>query len=190
MKKLIILLVLGLFFSTTSLFAQIRPAESNEDTKKEEKVKVKPKKTKPAPTSYKVKYQGGLFGFSKKQNGTIKFDDINERLVFFGKDGKEKFSIPYKAMQVIYPSQKKVQAGSGRAVGAVPVPGSGILGSLIKKRKNYMIIRFDDPDVDAEGTVNFLLDTEELLASAINSLGQKAKMRQRGDAYIRKQNEF
>ena len=33
-----------------------------------------------------AKYEGGMFGYSKKIQGTIKFDDANERLVFFGQD--------------------------------------------------------------------------------------------------------
>ena len=107
-------------------------------------------------------------------------------MIFFGKDKKEKFSIPYKSIIVVYPSQKKVRAGSGRVLGSAPIPGAGILGSLIKKKKNYLIVQFDDPDVKAKGTANFLLDTGEVLEQAITALGENAEMKRRGDAYIRK----
>ncbi len=191
MKKALFFLCLFSLTFTVSAFGQVRPVEKPDDTEKAKKkentesVEVKSRVQKNLPDSFKVKYQGGLFGFNKKQSGTIGFDDINKRLIFFGKDGKEKFSIPYKAILVIYPSTKKVQAGSGRAVGAVPVPGSSILGSLIKKKKNYLIVQFKDPDVGAEGKINFLMDTQKILASAINTLGQKAEMKQRGDSYLR-----
>jgi len=165
--------------STITAFTQVRPVE------KEPKVRVKAPEIKNLPDIYKVKYKGGLFGFNKKMHGTIRFDDINERLMFFGKDGKEKFSIPYRAILVVYPSQYKIQSGSGKVVGAVPVPGSGLLGSLVKKRKNYLVVKFKDPEVDAQGNINFLLDTGKMLQSAIHSLGQRAEMKRRGDSYIR-----
>ncbi len=188
MKKFLGLLCLIHLALALNTFSQVRPVPKpgNETGDSAEKsVEIKPAEFANLPDSYEVKYQGGLFGFSKKQHGSIKFEDVNQRLVFYGRDGKEKFSIPYQALLVIYPSHTKVQAGSGRAVGAVPVPGSSVLGSLIKKKKNYLIVQFKDPDVDAEGRINFLLDTEEMLASAINSLGKRAAMKQRGDSFLR-----
>ena len=52
-----------------------------------------------AQETFEAKYEGGMFGYSDKQSGKLKFDDINKRMVFLGKDGKEKFSLPYSAMQ-------------------------------------------------------------------------------------------
>lgn len=132
-----------------------------------------------------AKYLGGLFGFSKKEKGTIKFDDINERLIFVSKAGKERFSIPYTAIAVVYPSTRKVQSGTGRAVGAIPIPGAGIGGLFIKKKKNYLVINFNDKDVNVSGTINFLVDTTEMLYDSIYTVGEKAEMKARGDAYIR-----
>ena len=192
MKKFSITLsLIALLFSVNSL-AQVRPVETETELEEKtaadpaEEVKEKPKSQQYFRKKFPVKYQGGLFGYSKKAHGTIGFDEINERMIFFGKDGKEKFSIPYKSIIVVYPSQKKVRAGSGRVIGAAPLPGLGLLGSLIKKKKNYMIVQFDDPDVKAKGNANFLLDTGEVLAEAITALGENAEMKKRGDAYIRK----
>lgn len=192
MKKFLILTSLILLqFSVTAL-AQVRPVESEpvvEEKSAEVAADEAPEKSKSQQyfrKKFPVKYQGGLFGYSKKEQGSIGFDEINERMIFFGKDGKEKFSIPYKSIIVVHPSQKKVQAGSGRVIGAAPLPGAGILGSLIKKKKNYMIVQFDDPDVQAKGNANFLLDTGEVLEEAITALGENAEMKRRGDAYIRK----
>lgn len=175
-KKLISLTLFLCAFAVTA-FAQVRPVEQ---PKSENTVA---KKT--APVSFEAKYQGGLFGYSRKEQGTLKFDDDGERLVFFGEDNKEKFHIPYKTILVIYPSEKKVQSGTGTGIGAIPVPGAGIAGSLMKKRKHYLAIQFNDTDVDAQGTASFLMDTRELLDSVIQTLGEKAKLTQRGDAFYR-----
>jgi hypothetical protein len=175
MKKKLTLLALVLFAFTASAFAQVRPVE-----------KPTPNATnKAAVSSSKAKYEGGMFGYSRKEEGTLKLDDDNERLVFLGKDGKEKFAIPYEAIVVIYPSERKVQSGTGRAISAVPVLGAGIGGSLLKKKKHYLIIQFDDPDVRAQGAANFLVDTGDLLDAIVYSIGEKAKLTQRGDAYYR-----
>lgn len=179
MKKLLILTITGLFLLALSVNAQVRPADTAdaEDDKEEPKAEIL--------ESFEVKYTGGIFGFSKSEHGTVAFDDINERLIFKGEDGKERFSVPYESIKVVYPSQKKVQSGAGRAVGAAPIPGAGIAGMFMKKKKNYLVIRFEDTEVDAEGTINFLVDTADLLRNSIYTIGEKAEMKPRGDAYIR-----
>lgn len=148
----------------------------------EKKPEVK-KSTAIAPTSFKVKYEGGMFGFSKKQEGTMKFDDANFRVVFFDKDNKEQFGIPYSALIVIYPNTQSVQSTTGKVVQYVPY--IGLAGQFMKKKMRYLVTNFDDQDMDARGTVNFKLDSTELLESAIQTLGSKAEMQARGDAYYR-----
>ena len=137
-----------------------------------------------APPSFEAKYQGGMFGYSEKQNGTLKIDEINERIVFYGKDGKEKFALPFTSMQVVYPQSKSVTSNTGNVVRHIPLPGS-FLGGLIKEKWQYLVINFDDQDVNAVGNINFKLSSKGLLESAIKSIGTKAKMTQRGDAYYR-----
>lgn len=176
MKKVLFLFTIGLFVSVSAVFAQPRPVG---------KVEVRSVKRTPAPASVPTKYQGGIIGFDAKEEGTLRFDDANERLVFFGKDGKEKFGLPYSAMLLVSPSERKVQSGTGRAIGAVPIIGAGLGGSFLKKKKNYLVIQYRDADVDVQGTANFLLDTGELLESVIQTLGEKAELTQRGDAYYR-----
>ncbi len=176
MKKLLFLCALSLCVFALTVTAQPRPAEKAE-------TKSAPKT--PAPDSFVAKYEGGLFGYSDKEQGFLKFDDVNERLIFTGKDGKEDFSIPYAAILVVSPNEKSVQSGTGRAVGAIPLPGTGIGGGLMKKKKNYLLVQFKDKDVDVQGTATFLLDTTELLESVIETLGKKAELTQRGNAYYR-----
>lgn len=156
--------------------AQPRPAEAGSAA---------PVKAKPAPAMFEAKYEGGLFGFSKKEEGTLKFDDDNERIVFLSKEGKERFGIPYKALLVISPQSKSVTSTTGHVVGAIPVIGAGILGGFIKEKRRYMVVQFNDPDADARGTTSFKVDNMELLDSVIQTLGEKAKLTQRGDAYYR-----
>ena len=175
MKKLMFLAILVFSFSVLA-YAQPRPTE---------KTSAPPSSTPktPAPTSIPTRYEGGLFGFSENEKGTLKFDDDNERLVFFGKNNKERFSIPYKAMQIVYPQSASVRSNTGTVVSAVPY--AGIFGQFIKKKRRYMIVNFDDPDVKARGLVNFKIDDKELLDSVISTLGEKAGMTRRGDAYYR-----
>lgn len=175
MKKILFIAVLLTFVFSIGAFAQIRPVGSDE----------KPANVKAAPQTFEARYEGGLFGYNKKEKGKLKFDDENDRLIFYNEEGREMFFLPYKSLLVIYPNTTKVQSGTGKTVGAIPFPGSGLGGSLIKKKKNYLIIRFDDPDVDAQGTMSFLLDTDELLESVVHTLGEKAELTKRGDAYYR-----
>jgi len=141
-----------------------------------------------APPSFEAKYEGGMFGYSSKEPGTLKFDDDNLRLVFYGSDKKEKFSINYDDLIVIYPQSKSVTSTTGTVVSHIPLPGAG-LGNYIKEKRQYLVVQFKDPDADVEGLVNFKVDNKELLDSVIQALGQKAQMQQRGDAYYRPRKE-
>jgi hypothetical protein len=174
MKKIILLVGFIAVLSIAS-FAQPRPSGQ----------KVETPVANPAPETFEAKYEGGMFGYSEKEKGTMKFDDLNERLVFFNKDGKEKFAIPYKTILVIYPSSQKVQTTAGKVVNNVPFYGIGLLGGLMTKKDRYLVIQFSDTDADVNGLANFKLDNKELVQSVIQTLGNKAKLKQRGDAYYR-----
>lgn len=175
MKRIIFSLVFTLCVSVL-INAQPRPADNTSATSM-------PKT--PAPSVFKAKYDGGMFGYSKKETGTLKFDDENLRLVFFGKDRKEWFGIPYAALQVIYPHSQSVTATKGTVISAIPLPGS-FLGGFIKKKRRYMVAQFADPDIeDARGTLSFKIENQELLDSVLATLAEKAKLTQRGDAYYK-----
>lgn len=174
MKKTFILCV-AIFLLSVSAYSQPKMIES--------KPKLNPVAL--SQETFKVKYEGGLFGFNRKQEGTLKFDDANLRLIFYSKENKEQFSIPYKAMQVIYPNTQSVQSTSGKVMQRAPLPGAGIAGMFMKDKKRYMIINFDDTDLNAKGSANFKLESRELLENTIQAIGSKAEMKQRGDSFYR-----
>jgi hypothetical protein len=179
MRK-IIFLCFALFAFSIAVFAQPRPIEKKPEQKTDRNTVAKT----PAPNSFSAKYEGGMYGYSKKETGILKFDDANERLVFFGKDQKEMFTIPYKSMLVIFPNSKSVSSTAGSVASHIPLPGAGLLGLITEKRR-YLVVNYDDPDVDAKGLVNFKLENKELLDSVLRTLGEKAKLTPRGDAFYR-----
>lgn len=175
MAKLFVLLslfIVGAFTAT----AQPRPAEKPTTTPAPKKI---------APESFGAKYEGGFFGLNDKEEGTLKFDSTNSRFVFFGKDGKEKFGIPYHSVLMIYPQSKSVQSTGGAVASHIPLPGAGLFG-LIREKRRYLVLHFDDPDIEnARGVINFKIENKDLLDAVIQTLGEKAKLTQRGDAYYR-----
>jgi len=178
MKKILFFLAFGLFAFASTISAQPRPAEKAAPAAPQTNV----------PEIFSVKYEGGMFGFEKKEEGSLKFDDINERLVFLGKDKKEKFSIPYDSMVMVYTGTKSVRSGAGTAVSAIPLPGAGLAG-LIREKRRYLTIQFSDRDVEASGVANFKIEEDGLRDSVVHALGAKAQLKQRGDAYYRARRE-
>ncbi len=169
MKKYLFLLTLT-FIVSTSVLAQPRPAEKSADPN--------------APVSYVAKYEGGIFGASGREKGTLKLDDTTMRVTFYRKDGKEMFSIPYEALVVVYPDSKVSMSQTGNVASRIPVPGAALFG-LLSTSSKFLILNFDDPDINAQGVANFKFDDKKQLLAFIHSLGARAKMTQRGDAYYR-----
>lgn len=173
MKK-IFLFLFAVFAFAAGANAQPRQIDVKPETK--------PTPVKPAPESFATKYEGGMFGYSKKEEGTLKFDDINERLIFFGADRKEKFAIPYRTLLLIYPQSQSIQTTAGKVIS---IAGGGPLGNFIREKRRYLVVHFDDPDVEAKGIVNFRIEDQALLDSVLVTLAQKAELKSRGDAYYR-----
>lgn len=171
MTKILLLSLVVLSFSIIAT-AQPRPAE-------------KPNTVDPnTPDSFDVRYEGGVFGMSAKEKGSLKFDDKNERIVFYRVGQKEMFSIAYDSLLLIYPDSKESVPQSGKVIGALPLPGAG-LANLMSKSTKYAVLTFDDEDIEIKATASFRFDNKESLLAFINKLGVKAKMTQRGDAYYR-----
>ena len=140
----------------------------------------------PAPASVTAKYEGGVTGYMKRQTGALFFDDGGGRLVFKDKYQREYFSLPYKSFAALWGDTKAARTKTGSVVTAIPMPyGANMLGLLMREKRRYLVIQFDDPDTHLSGVTSFKLENKETLASVLNSLAQKAGMTQRGEAYIR-----
>jgi hypothetical protein len=133
---------------------------------------------------FEVKYQGGAFGFNDKQEGTLRIDEPNQRIVFFGKDQKELFGIPFRSLTIVAPQKTVGTPTSGRVVSMIPLPGAG-LASLVREKKRYLVLYYNDPDVDANGVVSFKVENKAALEAAIQAVGESARLTKRGDTYYR-----
>jgi hypothetical protein len=140
----------------------------------------------PAPTSVTAKYEGGYTAYTKKQTGTLNFDDAGQRLVFKDKYQREYLSIPYKSLAATWGDTRAVTSTAAKVVSAVPILGSGLTSMLMPKNKQrFLALQFDDPDTKINGTTSFKLENKEVLASVLHTLAQKTGMRPRGDGFVR-----
>src|SRR6266852_2737913 len=132
LKKCVSVFALPLIFMLAlEAFAQ-RPRTINEDNNPSSAKAPPP----PAPETVKVKYEGGVFGYPHKMNGTLTLDDLNKRLVF--RDGKQKevFSVPYGSITGAYADTHSVRPAA--ATVASNVPFYGIPAGFIKTKVRYL----------------------------------------------------
>ena len=170
--KRTILLTLAVLLVPAFIAAQPRPADKSAAAQGN------------LPAAFPARYEGGIFGARKKQKGSLRFDDANERLVFYRQDDREMFSIPYASFVVIYPDSKENMTQTGNVMSKMPLPGAGLFGLATTSAK-YLVINYDEVEVDAQGTANFRFDKKDQLVAFIDALGTRAKMVKRGDAYYR-----
>ena len=83
---------------------------------------------KNVPDSFKARYNGGIFGSTGKENGYFKFDDAKEQVVFYRKDQREMFAIPYASLVVIYPDTREHVSQTANVISRLPFPGAGLAG--------------------------------------------------------------
>jgi hypothetical protein len=141
----------------------------------------------PAPQTVKAKYEGGVIGYSKKEDGTLSFDDVNHRLVFRNKQQKEVLFVPYEAIMAAYPDTKSLRPTAATVAGAIPAPyGLSSLAWFARKKYRYLTLNFDDPDSRVSGLTSFRVENKEILASLLSTLAGKAGLTQRGEGYVRK----
>jgi hypothetical protein len=144
-------------------------------------------KPAPAPQTFKAKYEGGIFGLNKKQEGTLTFDDVNQRLVFRNKEQKEIAAIPYLSVSGAFADTKSQRTTGGKVVSSLPLPyGANMLGLLSRKKYRYLTLQFSDADTRMAGITSFKLENKELLSSVLNTLAEKAGLEPRGEGFIRR----
>jgi len=161
----------------TSIFAQ-RPRTMDPETSS------KPAPP-PAPKSFKAKYEGGVFGYNKTMEGTLSFDDANNRLIFKDKKSPKEIFIPYEAMTSVFADTQKRQPSAATVASQVPLIYS-FPARFIKTKVQYLTLQYNDPDSKMTGITSFKLENKELLASVVTTIAAKANMTQRGDIYVKK----
>jgi hypothetical protein len=135
------------------------------------------------PQNVKAKYEGGIFGYNKKQTGTLHFDDESSRLIFRDKQQKEYISIPYKAIAAAYADTQSRRPTAASVIGSASIYTLPAL--LFKKKYRYLTMQFSDPDTQVSGMTSFKMDNKELLANILAAVAYKAELSPRGEAYVR-----
>src|SRR5437870_6880860 len=157
-----------------------RPRSMSTDSGKNDQAK-----PAPAPQTVKAKYEGGVFGYNKKQEGTLSFDDANNRLVFRNNQQKEVFFIPYNAIAQEFADTQARRPKSATILGSVPVLyGVNPIG-FIKTKNQYVTLQFSDPDSHTGGVTSFRVQNKEVCASVVKTLAEKAGLVQRGEIFVR-----
>ncbi len=161
-------------------FAQ-RPRMSNDDATKPA---TSPTPPAPAPQTVKAKYEGGVFGYNHKMDGTLSFDDANQRLLFRNDKQKEILFVPYKALTGAYADTHSVQPAAATVASHVPL--YGIPAAFIKTKVRYLTLQYNDPDSNAAGVTSFRLENKDVVDSVLNTLANKAGLTARGEIFVRK----
>lgn len=147
-----------------------------------------PPAVKRAPKTVKAKYEGGVFGYNKTMEGTLTFDDENNRLVFKDKKPPKEISIPYEAITSAFADSKKVQPAAATVASNVPSIYS-LPARFIKHKVRYLTLQYSDPHSNVSGITSFKLENKELLESVLVTLAEKTNMRLHGDVYVRRKPE-
>jgi hypothetical protein len=141
-----------------------------------------------APKTVKAKYEGGVFGYNKTMDGTLTFDDENERLLFKDKKTTKEIPIPYNAITSAFADTKKKQPAAASVASAVPVIFT-VPARFIKTKVRYLTVQYNDPDSHVSGITSFKIDDRDLLESVVATLAQKADMTRRGDIFVKKRED-
>lgn len=179
MKIISALLLLGVLL--TGVFAQRPRAVEPEPADK-----TQTPKPKPAPKTLKAKYEGGVFGYTKTMEGTLTFDDVNNRLLFKDKKPPKEISIPYESITSAFADTQKKQPAAATVASHIPY---GAAAGLIKTKVRYLTLQFSDPDSKVTGITSFKLQNKEILESALVTLADKVGLTLRGDIYVRKKSD-
>src|SRR5829696_1688300 len=140
---------------------------------------------KPAPKTVKAKYEGGVFGYTKTMEGTLTFDDDNNRLLFKDKKPPKEISIPYEAITSVFADTQKRRPAAATVASHIPSIYS-LPAHFIKTKVRYLTVQYSDPDSRVSGITSFKLENKQLLESVLRTLAEKADMTLRGDIYVKK----
>jgi len=139
----------------------------------------------PAPQTFKAKYEGGVFGYRKAMEGTVTFDDVNNRLLFRDQHQKEVFTIPYANITQEFADTQSRRPKAATILGSVPgvyVPNP--IG-WIKTKVRYVTLQFYDQDSHVSGLTSFRVENRELCESVVFALAEKAGLVAQGEIFVR-----
>jgi hypothetical protein len=173
------LVLLGLLLTGAS--AQ-RPRTTDPETEKVQS-------TAPAPKTVKAKYEGGVFGYRKTMEGTLTFDDDNNRLLFKDKKPPKEIHIPYDAITSAFADTQKRRPAAATVASHIPLIYVPNPIGFIKTKVRYLTIQYYDPDSKVSGITSFKLENKDLLASVLKTLADKTGMTKRGDIYVKKRDD-
>jgi len=173
-----------LLFSAGTIGLSQRPRTTTQDVTENSTTVAGPP---PAPASVKAKYEGGVFGYNKKMDGTLNFEDASGRFVFRNDQGKEILFVPYKSIMGAFGDTHRVQPAS--ATVAQNVPTYGLPAKFIKTKVRYLTLQYSDPDSNVSGTTSFKLDNQEILDSVLVTLANKSGLSKRGEVFVRKKDQ-
>lgn len=148
----------------------------------------KPNAPAPAPKTVKAKYEGGVFGYNKTMEGTLTFDDVNERLIFKDNKPPKELQIPYASITSAFADTQKRRPAAATVASQIPLLYA-LPAHFIKTKVRYLTLQYNDQDSKVSGVTSFKLENKELLESVLTTLAQKAGMTLRGDIYIKKRED-
>jgi hypothetical protein len=139
----------------------------------------------PAPQTVKAKYEGGVFGYNKKMEGTLTFDDDNQRLLFRNDKQKEILFVPYNSLTGAFADTHSVQPAAATIASHIPSVYA-IPAKFIKTKVRYLTLQYNDPDSKVAGVTSFKLENKDILDSVLNTLAGKAGLNRRGEVFVKK----
>ena len=139
----------------------------------------------PAPETVTAKYEGGVFGYNKKMDGTLHFDELNQRLVFKNGKQKELLFVPYNAITGAYADTHSVRPAAATVASNIPSIFA-LPANFIKTKVRYLTLQYSDPDSKVNGVTSFRLENKDILDSVLNTLAGKAGLSRRGDVFVKK----
>ena len=138
-----------------------------------------------APQTVNAKYEGGVFGHNKKEEGTLSFDDAGSRMVFRNKQQKEVLSIPYNSISQEFADTQSRRPKAATILGSVPIIYGPNPIAFIKTKNQYVTMQFYDPDTHIGGVTSFRVENKEICAAIVKRLAEKAELVQHGDVFVR-----
>ena len=151
-----------LAFALTPSAAAQRPRATDADAAKKDPAKTVPVPPKAAPQTFKTKYEGGVFGYRKPIDGTLTFDDVNNRLVFRDEHQKEVFFIPYDAVTQEFADTQSRRPKSASILGSVPLIYVPNPIGYIKTKVRYVTLQFYDVDSHVGGLTSFRVENKDV----------------------------